>query len=125
MAVIGVGVDAVDVDRFRRVLGRRRAIVDRVFTAAEQEYAARATDPAARFAVRFAAKEAALKVLGTGIGGAAFSDFEVTRDEHGAPRLELRGRAAAVSEKMGIVRWHVSLTHTAQTAVATVIADGA
>jgi holo-[acyl-carrier protein] synthase len=122
--VCGIGVDAVDVARFRRVLARRPNIVDRLFTETERAYAERSRDPGPRLAVRFAAKEAVLKALGVGVGAAGFRDVEVVRAENGEPGLALSGRAAALSLGRGISRWHVSLTHTDVIAVATVVAEG-
>ena len=122
--VRGIGVDAVDVVRFRRVLERRPGIVDRLFTETERAYAARSADPGPRLAVRFAAKEAVLKALGVGVGAAGFRDVEVVRADNGAPGLALTGRAAALSLGRGISRWHVSLTHTDTVAVASVVAEG-
>lgn len=69
--MIRVGIDVVDVERFRTVLRRTPSLVDRVFTRAEREYAHEALDPAERFAVRFAAKEATMKAMHVGLG--AFS----------------------------------------------------
>ena len=71
--MLGIGVDAVDIDRFRGILSRRPHIAERLFTSGEQEYADRYSDPAPRLAARFAAKEAALKALGAGIGAARSS----------------------------------------------------
>lgn len=122
--VVGIGVDAVDIDRFRRVLSRRPNISQRLFTEAEQEYARRSSDPAARLAVRFAAKEAALKALGEGIGAARFSDIEVIRSTQGAPQLALHRDAARLAREKGVDRWHLSLTHTADVAVASAVAEG-
>jgi holo-[acyl-carrier protein] synthase len=122
--VCGIGVDAVDVVRFRQVLERRPGIVDRLFTEAERAYAARSADPGPRLAARFAAKEAVLKALGVGVGEAGFRDVEVVRADSGAPGLVLTGRAAALSVGRGISRWHVSLTHTDAVAVASVVAEG-
>jgi holo-[acyl-carrier protein] synthase len=124
LAVLGVGVDAVDIGRFRTILVRRPRIVRRLFTTEEQNYAGRSNDPAQRLAVRFAAKEAALKALGGGIGSAPFAEIEVVRDEHGAPGLELHGDAARLATAKGVERWHISLTHTAGLAVASAIAEG-
>ena len=124
MSVCGIGVDAVDVVRFRQVLARRPGIVDRLFTDTERAYAARTRDPGPRLAVRFAAKEAVLKALGVGVGAAGFRDVEVTRADNGEPGLSLTGRAAALSTGRGIDRWHLSLTHTDTVAVATVVAEG-
>lgn len=124
MAVVGIGVDAVDVDRFRAVLARRPTIVTRLFSEAEIEYANRSNDPAARFAVRFAAKEATLKALGVGIGAAPFVDIEVSRNADGAPSLKLHGEAARLAAKKGVSLWHLSMTHTATVAVANAVAEG-
>jgi len=124
-AVSGIGVDAVDVVRFRAVLERRPSIVGRLFTAGERAYASGTADPAPRLAARFAAKEAVLKSLGVGIGAADFREVEVVRVESGAPVLSVTGRAAALAEAHGVVRWHVSLTHTDAVAVASVVAERA
>jgi holo-[acyl-carrier protein] synthase len=122
--VCGIGVDAVDVARFRQVMERRPGIVDRLFTDSEQAYAASGRDPAPRLAVRFAAKEAVLKALGVGVGEVGFRDVEVVRADSGEPSLALTGRAAALSLERGVHRWHLSLTHTDTVAVATVVAEG-
>ncbi|MGH9088903.1 MAG: holo-ACP synthase [Acidimicrobiales bacterium] len=119
-AVAGVGVDAVDVDRFRDVLGRRPAIADRLFT--DGERADGRGDPE-RLAVRFAAKEATMKALGRGIGSFGWRDVEVVRAASGAPSLRLTAAAAEVARRQGVARWHVSLTHTGRVAVALVVAE--
>lgn len=121
--MIGIGIDAVDVDRFRRVLARRNRLAQRLFTDAERAYAARAVDPTERLAARFAAKEAVMKVLGVGIGGVRFQDIEVIKDPTGRPDLALRGRAEELARAAGASRWHVSLTHTGVTAAAVVVAE--
>lgn len=123
-SVRGVGVDAVEVERFRRVLGRRPGLAERLFTDAERAYAAKAADPGPRLAVRFAAKEAVLKALGVGIGAASFRDVEVVRADSGLPSLVLTGSAATLADGRGVRRWHLSLTHTAALAVASVVAEG-
>jgi holo-[acyl-carrier protein] synthase len=122
--VVGVGVDAVDLDRFRRVLGRRSSMADRLFTEGERAYAAAATDPVPRLATRFAAKEATMKALGVGLGAFPFTDVEVVRLGLDAPTLVLHGVALERSDRTGVVRWHLSLTHTDQVAMAVVIAEG-
>lgn len=124
----GIGIDAVDIDRFRRVLGRRPALAERVFTEAERADAADRGDPAQHLAARFAAKEAAMKALGAGIGGFALRDVEVVRvtgpgAHRGAPSLRLSDRAAALAAERGVRQWHVSLTHTDQLAMAVVLAE--
>jgi holo-[acyl-carrier protein] synthase len=124
----GVGVDVVDVDRFRQVVGRRPGLVGRVFTDGERADAAGAGDPAERLAVRFAAKEATMKVLGRGLGSFALRDVEVIRAKGtgatgGAPSLRLSAGAADAARQSGVGRWHLSLTHTARTAIAMVVAE--
>jgi holo-[acyl-carrier protein] synthase len=122
--VRGVGVDAVDVVRFRSVLARRPGLAERLFTEAERSYGQSAKDPGPRLAARFAAKEAVLKALGVGIGATGFHEVEVVRGDDGAPRLLLVGRAATLAAERGIRWWHISLTHTDLVAVASVVAEG-
>jgi holo-[acyl-carrier protein] synthase len=118
--IAGVGVDAVDVGRFRTVLGRRPRIGERLFTEGERRDGN--GDPQ-RLAARFAAKEATMKALGRGIGSVAWHDVEVVREASGAPTLRLSASAAALAARHGVARWHVSLTHTDSVAVAMVVAE--
>ena len=120
--VVGIGADLVDIDRFRTVLRRRPSVADRLFTVGERTYAARASDPAARLAARFAAKEATLKALGYGIGGMRMADIEIIRADDGRPRLVLHGDARSTAAVHGVGRWLVSLSHTDHLAQATVVA---
>ena len=120
--VVGIGTDLVDIDRFRTVLRRRPSVAERLFTADERTYAQRAVDPAARLAARFAAKEAALKALGYGLGGMRMADIEVVRDDDGRPDLVLHGEARSRAAGHGVGRWLVSLSHTDHLAQATVVA---
>jgi len=126
--VVGVGIDAVDVERFRRVLARRPGLAARVFTDAERDDAGRSGDVAERLAARFAAKEATMKALGVGIGGFALRDVEVRRAagegaHRGAPTLHLDARAAEAARVARVARWHVSMSHTASVALAVVVAE--
>jgi holo-[acyl-carrier protein] synthase len=120
--MIGVGIDTVEVARFRRVLERRPEIADRLFTPAEQAYGRRQRDPAERLAARFAAKEAVMKALGVGLGAFALRDVEVVRAASGAPSLSLTGKAAELAARRGVTSWHVSLTHSGLVAEAVAIA---
>ena len=122
MPIAGVGVDAVDVARFRAVLLRRPRIGERLFTEAERRDGH--GDPQ-RLAARFAAKEATMKALGHGIGAMGWHDVEVVREASGAPALRLRASAAALARRRGVARWHVSLTHTDTVAMAMVVAESA
>jgi holo-[acyl-carrier protein] synthase len=120
--MIGLGIDAVDIVRFRATLARRPALVRRLFTDGERSYAARLSDPAPSLAARFAAKEAVMKALGVGLGAFSFQDVEVVRAEGGRPSLSVTGAAAALATSQGVGQWHVSLTHTAALAEAVVAA---
>jgi holo-[acyl-carrier protein] synthase len=122
--VLGLGIDTVDVDRFRAVLARRPGVAGRLFTAGELAYAGRAADPAPRLAARFAAKEAAMKALGVGLGAFGFHEVEVARASSGEPSLVLSGTAARLASQRGVGKWWLSLTHTALVAQAVVLAEG-
>jgi holo-[acyl-carrier protein] synthase len=126
--VVGVGVDAVDVDRFRAVLERRPGLAARVFTESELADAGRHGDRAERLAARFAAKEAVMKALGRGVGSFALRDVEVVRAEGigsraGAPSIRLGPGAARLAVDREVEHWHVSLSHTARMAIAMVVAE--
>ena len=121
--VAGVGIDAVEIDRFARVLTRRAGMAGRLFTEGELAYARAASDPAPRLSTRFAAKEAAMKALGVGLGAFPFHDVEVVREGLDAPRLVLHGAALALAARSGVTRWHLSLTHTGQLALALVVGE--
>ncbi len=127
MHLIGTGIDLVDVERINTMIAEHgQRFLDRCFTPAEQAYAdAGNKSRAERYAARFAAKEAVLKVLGTGWrDGIAWTDIEVVREPSGRPILKITGRCAEVAGDLGIRRWHVSLSHTATQAVATAQATG-
>lgn len=127
-AIVGVGVDAVDVARFRRVLDRRPNFARRCFTDSERSDATGSTDEVQSLAARFAAKEAVMKALGTGIGGFLLTDVEVCRTTgrgatRNAPYLRLHGAAAELAGAQGAGTFHLSLTHTDAVAIAFVVAE--
>jgi len=124
LGVVGVGADLVDLDRFRRVLARTPAIVERLFTEEETAYARSRHDPTERFGGRFAAKEAAMKAMGVGLGQVRFRDLEVVRLDSGAPELVVHGPAVEVAAAQGITSWRMTLSHTAHLAQAVVVAVG-
>jgi holo-[acyl-carrier protein] synthase len=129
--IVGVGVDAVDVERFRRLLDRRPRFAARCFTESEQSDAGHSADAVQSLAARFAAKEAVMKALGTGIGAFALTDVEVRRSPgqpgkaatRNAPYLVLHGTAAELAGAQGAGRLHLSLTHTNDVAIAFVVAE--
>ena len=127
MQVIGHGIDLVEVPRIARLLDEHgQRFVDRCFTGGERAYADSGRRlRIQRYAVRFACKEAVLKALGTGWrDGISWLDIEVTRAPAGQPQLRLSGRCAELADALLIRSWHVTLSHTAAHAVASVIASG-
>jgi holo-[acyl-carrier protein] synthase len=114
----GVGIDVVDVDRFRLVLERRPRIVDRLFTEGERRDAHAQPE---RLAARFAAKEAVLKTLGIGVGVTPWRSIEVTLSSSGAPSVVLHEQAKKIAESQGVGYLHLSMTHTNHLAAAFVV----
>ena len=121
--IIGVGVDAVDVERFRRVLERTPSLRERLFTPAELAYVRPRFDPAPSLAVRFAAREAVMKSLGLGLGAFGFHDVSVHVADSGAPSLLVSGTAAELAARRSVATFHLSLSHDGPIAVAMVVAE--
>ena len=121
-----MGIDVASVERVARALRRHGdRFSERVLTGAERaELAARSGDRATAIAGRFAAKEAAAKALGTGIGDVQWVDIEIVNGARGEPKLVFHGAAQVRAEKLGLKEWSVSLSHTREHAVALVIARG-
>ncbi|HEX7095050.1 MAG TPA: holo-ACP synthase [Acidimicrobiales bacterium] len=122
--LVGIGVDLVEIERFRAVLARTPGLRERVFRPDERAYADEKHDPVERYAVRFAAKEAVMKALGCGLGEIAMHDIEVRRAESGEPSVLLHGRAAERAAERGVTRWLLTLTHTEHLAQAIAVALG-
>jgi holo-[acyl-carrier protein] synthase len=124
--IAGIGVDLVHVPRIRQAIARwQDRFLERVFTPDEIAYARRRRDPAEHLAARFAAKEATLKALGTGLSmGVRWREMEVRRSRGERPRLELSGRTAALGAARGVRVLHVTLTHDGEYAMAQVLAEG-
>jgi holo-[acyl-carrier protein] synthase len=120
--VIGLGIDAVDIERFRRSLERTPSMRSRLFTDEELAYVAPMVDPVPSLAARFAAREAVMKALSVGLGAFGFHDVWVDREESGAPRLRVEGAALALARARGVTGWHLSITHTDTVAMAVVAA---
>ena len=123
--IISIGIDLIEVARIREVLLRTPRFADRVYTAAERAYCdSRGVVAAQHYAVRFAAKEAALKALQTGWrGGISWQDVEISAHESGAPYLIFRGEVLAVFEKFRATATHLSMSHTTEHAIAQVILE--
>ena len=117
MAIVGVGIDVVDISRFDDALRRTPAMVGRLFTPAE------AARPLASLAARFAAKEALAKALGAPTG-LAWHDAEVVSESSGRPRFELRGTVEQQAARLGVTDVHLSLSHDAGIASAMVVLEG-
>jgi holo-[acyl-carrier protein] synthase len=122
MSVLGLGVDIVEIDRMRDALARRPRIKERIFSAEERRYCDKRARPEVHYALRFAAKEAVLKALGTGFRGMRFCDVEVVREASGRPVPKLSGKAAQRAEELGVIEMHLSLSFTHATAVASAVA---
>ena len=124
--IVGTGVDITEVPRIRRVLERYgERFMNRVFTAEEIRYCSSKPNAAERFAARFAAKEAGMKAIGTGLrGGITWKDVEVVRWPGQRPELRYSGRAAEIAATLGCKKTHLSLSHTAEQAIAHVILEG-
>jgi holo-[acyl-carrier protein] synthase len=124
--IIGMGVDLAEVGRIRAAIERHgEPFLRRVYTAGEREYCERFKNKYERYAGRFAAKEAAMKALGTGWRrGVRWVDFEVVRELGGRPTIRLDGEARKIAEELGVKRIALSITHTEAQALAQVIFEG-
>jgi holo-[acyl-carrier protein] synthase len=125
MPIVGLGTDLARVERFRTfVTDNKTALLGRLFTLGEREYAFAKKDPAPHLAARFAAKESCLKAFGLGLReGISWQDMEVVPDELGRPYLLLSGRAAEIAAAKQIEVVHLSYSHDGDYAVATVILE--
>ena len=126
MAIVGTGIDICEVARIREAIERfGERFLKRVFTGAEREYCESKRNRIERYAARFAAKEAAMKAIGTGWrGGITWRDFEVANLPSGKPTLRFYGVAASMAEALGVRSVVLSLSHTADLAMAQVILSG-
>lgn len=122
--IIGIGIDITEIDRIAKLLERQGdALWNRILAPVERREIASDKRRVEYLAGRFAAKEAASKALGTGLGKVSLHDLQVTNNENGAPILTLHGNAAEVAASLGITRVHLSISHSEHYAVAQVIAE--
>jgi holo-[acyl-carrier protein] synthase len=118
--IVGVGIDLVEIERIRRLLERNGdAFLGRILQADEQR--GRSGTPE-HVAGLFAAKEAVMKALGTGMAGAAFSEIQIWHADSGQPNVRLHGDTAERAEALGATSWHISITHNRTSAAAVAIA---
>jgi len=118
--VVGIGIDAVEVERLRRLLERLPRAYERLFSSQERSYSDGFADPYPRYAARFAAKEAVGKALGIGIIGFVWREIEVLSG--GKPRVALHGRVGEIARRLGVTRVELSLSHTGGMAYAMAVA---
>jgi holo-[acyl-carrier protein] synthase len=121
--IVGLGTDIVEISRIREMVERHGDhFVERCFTPGEIEYARRHRDSAVRFAGRWAAKEAVVKVLGTGfVQGITFHDVEIVPLHTGQPTVRLSGEAGAIAAQLGITEVKLTISHAREYATATAI----
>jgi holo-[acyl-carrier protein] synthase len=121
--IVGLGLDIAEVDRIEEAIARHGApFLERLFTPAEVSYCERHKNRYERYAARFAAKEAAMKALGTGWSrGVRWRDIEVARESGGKPTLRLAGAARLIADGLGVKSISLTITHSGNLALAQVI----
>ena len=124
MGIVAHGIDLVDCPRIEQMIQRHgERFVNRVFTAAEQAYARANKNEIEKLAGRFAAKEAVLKLIGTGWRGKiAWTDIEIINNAAGQPEVTVGGQVKKIADELGIEHISVSITHTANFAIASAVA---
>lgn len=123
--IVGSGIDLVEIARIQQSMDRYgQRFLNRIYTAAEQAYCLRKRKAAESLAARFAAKEAGAKALGTGISrGVSWLEIEVVRERGGRPALRFAGRARQIADSLGAAHAALSITHTADLAMASVVLE--
>jgi holo-[acyl-carrier protein] synthase len=123
--IVGTGIDIAEVPRIREAIARHgQRFLQRIFTEGEIQYCESKANRVERYAARFAAKEAGMKAIGTGWNhGVRWRDIEVARKPGGRPTLLLHGKAAEFAARLGAINIALSLTHTAEQAMAQVILE--
>ena len=121
--IVGMGIDVAEVSRIREVMeAQKERFLHRVYTENEIHYCEQFKNKYERYAGRFAAKEAAMKALGTGWSrGVRWVDVEIVRQRGGRPTISLKGEAKKIADAMGVKNIALSITHTADQAIAHVI----
>ena len=124
MQILAHGIDLIDFPRIEEMIEKHgERFLNRVFTEAEQLYAKNNRNSIERLAGRFAGKEAVLKLIGTGWRGKiAWTDIEIINDSAGKPEVNLSGEVAKIAEGLGVKQISISITHTANFAIASAVA---
>jgi holo-[acyl-carrier protein] synthase len=121
--VKGIGVDIIEVVRIKQSIQKyEERFLRRIFTAEERDYCLDKSKPEIHFAARFAAKEAVVKALGTGLRNMKWVDIEVVNNELGKPEIRLHNQAAIQTQKLEVAEVLISLSHTENYAVAQALA---
>jgi holo-[acyl-carrier protein] synthase len=120
--VLGIGIDMTPIDRLAKIIRRTPRFAERVFTPGERAYCQARARPEEHYAARFAAKEAFLKAVGSGLSqGVRLAEIEVVRENRGAPALKLGPSATRALERIGCSSALLSLSHAGNMAVALVV----
>ena len=124
MGILAHGIDLVDFPRIEEMIQQHgERFINRIFTADEQAYAEKNRNRVEKYAGRFAAKESILKLIGTGWRGKiAWTDIEVLNNSSGQPQVTLDGEVKKIANKLGIGHISLSITHTANFAIASAVA---
>jgi len=124
MEIVAHGIDLVDFPRIEEMIKRHgEHFLNKVFTAAEQDYARANKNGTEKLAGRFAAKEAVLKLMGTGWRGKiAWTDIEIVNNPTGQPKVTLCGEVKKIADRLGVKHISISITHTANFAIASAVA---
>ncbi|MGQ0612526.1 MAG: holo-ACP synthase [Planctomycetaceae bacterium] len=121
--ILGVGIDLVEIERIGSVLARHGAgFLTRILHPREDARRAETPEGPSYVAGLFAAKEAVMKALGTGMAGAPFRDIAILRSPGGQPKVQLEGAAQEAARRLGATRWHISITHSRLSAAAVALA---
>jgi len=123
--VVGVGLDLVEIERMADILQRSGdRFLDRVLHEDDDRARIASGEGPTHLAGLFAAKEAVMKALGTGMAGANFADIRIRHEDSGQPYVELEGRAKRRADEMGVTGWRLSISHSKSTAAAVALALG-
>jgi holo-[acyl-carrier protein] synthase len=122
--IFGIGTDIIEIKRVEKMVARGRQYLETIFTEKEMDYCDARARKSEHYAVRYAAKEAVLKALGTGWrGGLAYADIEITNEESGKPKILVRGEVKKYFDQYQIRQTSISLSHTRDIAIAVIILE--